>query len=64
MMGHQSKQMAMIFVDMESLILENQLLRKVEQIVSFDFIHYIFWCRIIRQQAVYLLTLTVCLNCS
>ena len=39
MMGHQSRQMAMIFVDMESLIPESHLLRKVDQTVSFDFIY-------------------------
>ena len=39
MMGRQSRQMAMIFVDMESLIPENHLLRKVERMVSFDFIY-------------------------
>ena len=30
MMGHQSRQMAMIFVDIESLIPETHLLRKIE----------------------------------
>lgn len=39
MMGHQSRQMAMIFVDMESLILENHLLRKISRMVYFDFIY-------------------------
>ena len=39
MMGHQSRQMAMIFVDIESLIPENHLLRKIERMVSFDFIY-------------------------
>ena len=39
MMGRQSRQMAMIFVDMESLIPENHLLRKIDRIVSFDFIY-------------------------
>ena len=39
MMGRQSKQMAMIFVDMESLIPENHLLRKINRTVSFDFIY-------------------------
>ena len=38
-MGRQSRQMAMIFVDMESLIPENHLLRKIDRIVSFDFIY-------------------------
>lgn len=38
-MGHQSRQMAMIFVDMESLIPENHLLRKIDRMVSFDFIY-------------------------
>ena len=39
MMGRQSRQMAMVFVDMESLIPENHLLRKVDSMVSFDFIY-------------------------
>lgn len=39
MMGRQSRQMAMIFVDMESLIPENHLLRQIDRIVSFDFIY-------------------------
>jgi len=39
MMGRQSRQMAMIFVDIESLIPENHLLRKIERMVSFDFIY-------------------------
>ena len=38
-MGRQSRQMAMIFVDIESLIPENHLLRKIERMVSFDFIY-------------------------
>ena len=39
MMGYQSRQMAMIFVDMESLIPENHLLRKIDRMVSFNFIY-------------------------
>lgn len=39
MMGHQSRQMAMIFVDIESLIPETHLLRTIERMVSFDFIY-------------------------
>ena len=39
MMGRQSRQMAMIFVDIESLIPENHLLRKIERMVSFNFIY-------------------------
>ena len=39
MMGHQSRQMAMLFVDIESLIPEAHLLRKIERMVSFDFIY-------------------------
>ena len=38
-MGRQSRQMAMIFVDIESLIPETHLLRKIERMVSFDFIY-------------------------
>ena len=39
MMGRQSRQMAMIFVDIESLIPETHLLRKIERMVAFDFIY-------------------------
>ena len=39
MMGRQSRQMAMIFVDIESLIPETHLPRKIERRVSFDFIY-------------------------
>ena len=39
MMGHQNRQMAMIFVDIESLIPETHLLRKIERMVSFNFIY-------------------------
>ncbi|MCF2660915.1 transposase [Pseudoflavonifractor phocaeensis] len=39
MMGRQSRQMAIIFVDMESLIPENHLLRKIDRTVSFNFIY-------------------------
>ena len=39
MMGRQSRQMAMIFVDLESLIPENHLLRKIDRTVSFNFIY-------------------------
>ena len=39
MMGRQSRQMAMVFVDMESLIPEKHLLRKIDRMVSFDFIY-------------------------
>ena len=42
MMGRQSRQMAMLFVDIESLIPETHLLRKIERMVSFDFIYDIF----------------------
>ena len=38
-MGRQSRQMAMIFVDIESLIPETHLLRKIERMVSFNFIY-------------------------
>ena len=43
MMGRQSRQMAMIFVDIESLIPETHLLRKIERMVSFNFI--MIFCR-------------------
>ena len=38
-MGRQSRQIAMFFVDIESLIPETHLLRKIERMVSFDFIY-------------------------
>ena len=52
MMGHQSRQMAMLFVDIESLIPETHLLRKIERMVSFDFIYDL------------LAPLSVCSKCS
>ena len=63
MMGRQSRQMAMIFVDIESLIPETHLLRKSSgwyPLIS----SMIFWRHIIRQQAVHLSTLSVCSKCS
>ena len=63
MMGRQSRQMAMIFVDIESLIPETHLLRKIERMVSFNSF-MIFWRHIIQQQAVHLSTLSVCSKCS
>ena len=39
MMGRQSRQVAMLFVDIESLIPETHLLRKIERMVSFNFIY-------------------------
>ena len=39
MMGRLSRQIAMIFVDIESLIPETHLLRKIERMVSFNFIN-------------------------
>lgn len=39
MMGRQSRQTAMIFVDIESLIPETHLLRRIERMVSFNFIY-------------------------
>ena len=38
MMRYQSRQMAMIYVDIESPIPETHLLRKIERMVSFEFI--------------------------
>ena len=63
MMGRQSRQMAMIFVDIESLIPETHLLgRSSGWYPSTSFM--IFWRHIIRQQAVHLSTLSVCSKCS
>lgn len=39
MMGRQDRQMAIVFMDMESLIPENHLLRKIDRIISFEFIY-------------------------
>ena len=39
MMGRRSGQMEMVFVDIESLIPDNHLLRKLNRIISFDFIY-------------------------
>ena len=39
MMGRRSGQMAMVFVDIESLIPDNHLLRKINRIISFEFIY-------------------------
>ena len=38
MMGRQSVQMRMIILDLSELIPENHLLRKINQMISFDFI--------------------------
>lgn len=42
MMGQRDGQIAMVFVDMESLIPENHLLRKIDRIISFEFIYDLF----------------------
>ena len=39
MMGWQSGQMSMIILDLSELIPENHLLRKINQMISFDFIY-------------------------
>ena len=39
MMGRQSGQISMLILDIEEMIPENHLLRKINQLVSFDFIH-------------------------
>ena len=39
MMGRQSGQMSMIILDLSALIPENHLLRKINQMISFDFIY-------------------------
>lgn len=39
MMGGQSGQMSMVILDLSELIPENHLLRKINQIISFDFIY-------------------------
>ena len=39
MMGRQSGQMSIIIIDLSELIPENHLLRKINQMISFDFIY-------------------------
>lgn len=39
MMGHQNGQMSMVILDITELIPENHLLRKINQMISFDFIY-------------------------
>lgn len=39
MMGRRNGQTAMVFVDMESMIPENHLLRKIDRVISFEFIY-------------------------
>lgn len=39
MMGRQSGQMSKIILDLSELIPENHLLRKINQMISFDFIY-------------------------
>ena len=38
-MGRQSGQMSMVILDLSELIPENHLLRKINRIISFDFIY-------------------------
>lgn len=39
MMGRRDGQMAMVFVDLGSMIPENHLLRKIDWVISFEFIY-------------------------
>lgn len=39
MVGRQRRQMSMLVLDIEELILENHLFRKINQMISFDFIY-------------------------
>ena len=39
MMGRQSGQISMVILDLSELIPENHLLRKIDQVISFDFIY-------------------------
>ena len=41
MMGRQSGQLSMIILDLSHLIPNNHLLRKISEIISFDFIYEI-----------------------
>ena len=62
MMGRQSGQMSMIILDLSELIPENHLLRKINQMISFDFIYDLVHHTTL-QMAAHLLTLSVCLKC-
>ena len=62
MMGRQSGQMSMVILDIAELIPNDHLLRKIDQLVSFDFI-YDLVVRITLQMAAHLLTLSVCSKC-
>lgn len=39
MMGKQDKQIQMIFLDIDSIVPENHLLRKIKNCINFDFIY-------------------------
>ena len=39
MMGRQSGQISMVILDLSELIPENHLLRKIDQVISFEFIY-------------------------
>lgn len=56
MMGCQSRQMTLVFVDKESLIPENHLLRNVDRAIFFD-PSMIIWHHIIRRLVIHLSTL-------
>ena len=62
MMGRQSGQISMLILDIEEMIPENHLLRKINQLVSFDFIYDIAVPYILAMD-VHLPILSVCLKC-
>ena len=62
MMGRQSGQISMLILDIEELIPENHLLRKINQMISFDFI-YDLVASYYPPMAVRQSILSVCLKC-
>ena len=62
MMGRQSGQISMLILDIEELIPENHLLRKINQMISFDFI-YDLVASYYPTNAVRQSILSVCLKC-
>lgn len=63
MMGRRSGQMSMVILDIAELIPSDHLLRKSNQMVSFDVIYVILQRHITLQMVIHLLTLLVCVKC-
>ncbi len=62
MMCRKSGQMQMIVMDVSELIPEGHLLKKIDKLISFDFI-YDKLCRTTQQTVAYRLTRYVCSKC-